>query len=251
MYKEKYLKYKTKYLDLKNQLGGNSDSNIIQDGGSPPWWKKFFDSPNKQKVEDKNQKPIAPQTQSIQEQLENGELLIKDYLKGDDTKPTYIIINPTKKLYKKNDFNHLMLPIDYPNRNGIPLFTENSFIILKKSSNSKSNTDIFWWGMSVPVGFLINYVNIAVYVIVTSGMGSTYLCTSIYAFEDLLKINFNILNVDPTKRQHYVEFITNLIKCGYESILYIEKMFGNSKNHLKNILVGSLVNIQNLADGKY
>jgi hypothetical protein len=31
MYKEKYLKYKTKYLDLKNQLGGNS--NIIQDGG--------------------------------------------------------------------------------------------------------------------------------------------------------------------------------------------------------------------------
>jgi hypothetical protein len=32
MYKEKYLKYKTKYLDLKNQLGG--DPNIIQDGGN-------------------------------------------------------------------------------------------------------------------------------------------------------------------------------------------------------------------------
>ena len=33
MYKKKYLKYKTKYLDLTNQLGGNS--NIIQDGGGP------------------------------------------------------------------------------------------------------------------------------------------------------------------------------------------------------------------------
>ena len=33
MCKEKYLKYKTKYIDLQNQLGGNSDSNIIQDGG--------------------------------------------------------------------------------------------------------------------------------------------------------------------------------------------------------------------------
>jgi hypothetical protein len=31
MYKEKYLKYKTKYLELKNQLGGIS--NTIQEGG--------------------------------------------------------------------------------------------------------------------------------------------------------------------------------------------------------------------------
>jgi hypothetical protein len=31
MYKEKYLKYKTKYLDLKSQIGG--DPNIIQEGG--------------------------------------------------------------------------------------------------------------------------------------------------------------------------------------------------------------------------
>jgi hypothetical protein len=57
MYKKKYLKYKTKYLELKNQLGGNSDYNIIQDGGSTPLWEKIFGSPNKQKVEDK--KPIA------------------------------------------------------------------------------------------------------------------------------------------------------------------------------------------------
>ena len=33
MYKEKYLKYKTKYLELKNQLGGIS--NTIQEGGAP------------------------------------------------------------------------------------------------------------------------------------------------------------------------------------------------------------------------
>ena len=31
MYKEKYLKYKTKYLELKIQLGG--DPNILQEGG--------------------------------------------------------------------------------------------------------------------------------------------------------------------------------------------------------------------------
>jgi hypothetical protein len=38
MYKEKYLKYKTKYLDLKSQLGG--DPNIIQEGGVFGWTKK-------------------------------------------------------------------------------------------------------------------------------------------------------------------------------------------------------------------
>jgi hypothetical protein len=46
MYKEKYLKYKSKYLELKNQIGG--DSNIIQKGGG--WWsnKKFeLDEPDK------------------------------------------------------------------------------------------------------------------------------------------------------------------------------------------------------------
>ena len=32
MYKEKYLKYKTKYLELKSQLDGSP--NTIQDGGS-------------------------------------------------------------------------------------------------------------------------------------------------------------------------------------------------------------------------
>jgi hypothetical protein len=31
MYKEKYIKYKTKYLELKNYLDNNS--NIMQDGG--------------------------------------------------------------------------------------------------------------------------------------------------------------------------------------------------------------------------
>ena len=32
MYKEKYIKYKTKYIALQNYLGGNS--NIIQDGAT-------------------------------------------------------------------------------------------------------------------------------------------------------------------------------------------------------------------------
>jgi hypothetical protein len=35
MYKEKYLKYKTKYLDLKSQIG--SHPNIIQEGGGGSW----------------------------------------------------------------------------------------------------------------------------------------------------------------------------------------------------------------------
>jgi hypothetical protein len=36
MYKEKYIKYKTKYLELKSQL--DSGPNIIQEGGGPKWW---------------------------------------------------------------------------------------------------------------------------------------------------------------------------------------------------------------------
>jgi hypothetical protein len=37
MYKEKYLKYKTKYLELKNQLD-SYPPNIIQEGGGGGWW---------------------------------------------------------------------------------------------------------------------------------------------------------------------------------------------------------------------
>ena len=32
MYKEKYLKYKTKYITLKNQLGGFTIKNYVVDG---------------------------------------------------------------------------------------------------------------------------------------------------------------------------------------------------------------------------
>ena len=38
MYKEKYLKYKTKYLDLKNEISG--EPNTLQDGGG--LWDKLF-----------------------------------------------------------------------------------------------------------------------------------------------------------------------------------------------------------------
>jgi hypothetical protein len=41
MYKKKYLKYKTKYLALKNQLDNNT--NIIQDGGGLFEWLGFYD----------------------------------------------------------------------------------------------------------------------------------------------------------------------------------------------------------------
>jgi hypothetical protein len=46
MYKEKYLKYKTKYLELKNQLDGIS--NTIQEGGGWfwPWASSTQDDPN-------------------------------------------------------------------------------------------------------------------------------------------------------------------------------------------------------------
>jgi hypothetical protein len=44
MYKEKYLKYKTKYLELKNQLDGIS--NTIQEGGSWSWLWSTQDKPN-------------------------------------------------------------------------------------------------------------------------------------------------------------------------------------------------------------
>ena len=36
MYKEKYLKYKTKYLDLKNEISG--EPNTLQDGGGYFFW---------------------------------------------------------------------------------------------------------------------------------------------------------------------------------------------------------------------
>jgi len=41
LYYKKYLKYKTKYLELKHQLDGNP--NTIQDGGGMFEWVGFYD----------------------------------------------------------------------------------------------------------------------------------------------------------------------------------------------------------------
>jgi hypothetical protein len=60
MYKEKYLKYKTKYLDLQSQLGGNP--NIIQEGGVWVW--PFTSSANKPPPPPPPPPPPKPTSQS-------------------------------------------------------------------------------------------------------------------------------------------------------------------------------------------
>jgi hypothetical protein len=111
MYKEKYLKYKTKYLELKNQLDGIS--NIIQDGGGRSWfWPLSWstqDNPNIEIektesnlniTEKKNNIPLYInrhlQTISIQISLDNEKEMDTNY-----QNTIAQLTNEKKLIYKK------------------------------------------------------------------------------------------------------------------------------------------------------
>ena len=79
MYKEKYIKYKTKYIALQNYLGGNS--NIIQDGAT-------FEEDNSPALRNGNTKLIT-------------EVLYEDAFNNYKKRPSEIILNNIiKYLYK-------------------------------------------------------------------------------------------------------------------------------------------------------
>jgi hypothetical protein len=167
----------------------------------------------------------------FKEALENGQLLVANYIKkGDDIlQPTYIIINPTEEFYTINKFNRVIHP---------EIYTENSFIILKKSSNPNSNNDTFWQqGLSVPVGFFINYdsFNNFHFYVIEKTTDQEYLCTHIFTYNQFLYNKFKTVT-NSLEEQYYVEFLTKLVECGYESIDYIHSKFRYENYAIENFI---------------
>ena len=77
MYKEKYLKYKTKYLELKNQLDGIS--NTIQEGGGGSWpWPWPTSTQN-----DPNIRIIKTTTELKIQDIQNNVTLLINRTQGD------------------------------------------------------------------------------------------------------------------------------------------------------------------------
>jgi hypothetical protein len=172
----------------------------------------------------------------FKEALENGQLLVANYIKkGDDIlQPTYIIINPTEKFYTINKFNRVIHP---------EIYTENSFIILKKSSNPNSNNDTFWQqGLSVPVGFFINYdsFNNFHFYVIEKTTDQEYLCTHIFTYNQFLYNKFKTVT-NSLEEQYYVEFLTKLVECGYESIDYIHSKFRYENYAIVNFAIENFI----------
>ena len=151
MYKEKYLKYKTKYLDLKNQLDSNYNIiqdggkyNIIQDGGCNSAGIKGICDPNMGPVIDKmTHDKIIEQKKLDKNSLENATVKVIDYVKKINCYPTNIIINPTPQFYEKNQIKPYKIDKNI-------LEKEKSFIILKRHID-------FCKRKSIVVGLLVNY----------------------------------------------------------------------------------------------
>jgi hypothetical protein len=94
MYKEKYFKYKTKYLDLKSQL--DDAPNIIQNGGR--WW-DIFGMSEKQKTAD--EKAAAEKATAVK--VAAGEKVVAEntLTTKADNKQLRSTINLTKKINPK------------------------------------------------------------------------------------------------------------------------------------------------------
>ena len=149
MYKEKYLKYKTKYIALKNQLGGQRP--IIM-----PGYDKSQQPPPAQLAPQPPALPALEKTE-IHHQLESGEISLVNYLKNDNL-TTMIIINSTNDFYRTNTF------FNFSNSRETLLPVKDALIILKKPTSLELNNLILWQDKII-VGLLIDNVKQQIYVL--------------------------------------------------------------------------------------
>jgi hypothetical protein len=248
MYKEKYLKYKTKYLDLKNQLGGNS--NIIQDGGRGPIMRALFgkSSGDLQKEEnarkDKEREtkikvnmtiPDRTETRAL---LEEGELLMQEHIRKNKAETTtHTIIFPTEIFYKMNYINNT--PKEKSMGHEMKYTKDkDAFIILQKSIK---HNNIIWKEMTTDVfiGLLINYIKNKIFVIQwesynythSSGYQYQYQFREIEEIIKMLEYNYetydsNIIYIE--QRGLFKEYIEMLIECLTESIRFLSDHIPNN-----------------------
>ena len=196
MYKEKYLKYKTKYTALKNQL--DSNYNIIQDGGVEAICEPIltYDEMEAQKEANKGS-------------LENGTLKVIDYVKKINYSPKKIIINPNSKFYTDNSIETYEITKDI-------LKIGESFIILISSIDLCKNI----YSGSV-VGLLVNYLDKNKFFVLEYVRGALFFKTY-QEVNKRLKERFKI--DDNQSTSEFLVNLTNLLKLFKECNFHIKYM---------------------------
>jgi hypothetical protein len=251
MYKEKYLKYKTKYLELKNQLGGNS--NIIQDGGGGSVMTALFGKSSgdikKEEARQKEEKEARqkeeketkirvninlPDKTDTQALLEEGKLLMHEHIRTNKESLTaHTIIFPTEIFYKNNPIEYATKENDIYYKDSDMKYTNDAFIILQKSI--KHNDISNWDNMTTDVfiGLLINYIKNQIFVIQWEPFYSYKKPTVCrYQFREIKEtitrlkdqhVIYGHHNKFKNDRVLFNEYIEMLIECLTESIRFLSE----------------------------
>ena len=224
MFKEKYLKYKTKYLELKSQLDGSP--NTIQDGGSLFSFLSNLFAPSKatkatiaarEAAKEPNDKikliKLSKKTEN-HINLENGKLKVIDYLNNPlkyNSEKT-IIINPEIEFYKENIFSppYNDGKLNLITRDVIPITTD-VFVILK---NQLINDPAY----TQTIGLIINPNKLTFFVIAWDNV-SNFQCTEIDS-------HINYIKSLPSKYISNEKEILN--ECLDASLAYLSLHFPNS-----------------------
>ena len=204
MYKEKYLKYKTKYTALKNQL--DSNYNIIQDGGVVPSICEPLLTYEEREAQKKANKVS----------LENGTLKVIDYVRKINYSPKTIIINPNPNFYTDNSIETYEIKHDI-------LKKDESFIILT-SPIDLCNIVL----SSRVVGLLVNYLDENKFFVIEY-VNDDLFYKPYQEVNDRFMQMFNIFNNTGNKPNYkmqsdFIVNITNLLKLFKECKFHIGDM---------------------------
>jgi hypothetical protein len=173
---------------------------------------------------------IKKRTQVINEKvivqkLENGDLLLYDYLIGrnDTEELTNTIINPTEKFYTQNNFTGNMLP----NINVFIVLNKELFIEDDRYAITNINDEL--QNIKLPVGILINFINDQIYVIIQETQYSkNVMKADSYSVKELSEFDkYSVYNKVEYKYLHY-RLIDNLINCLKESKNVIKLLNNNN-----------------------
>jgi len=244
MYKEKYIKYKTKYNALQNQLGGIRP--IIPDGyGQKPSPQKPPPKPTppppkptppppkppppkppppKPTPPKSPPKPAPPEPPALEEStnsplLANGQLSLMDYIKGHikdaRTISTTINIIPIGKFYDINKFfinDEEMTPLK-------------DVRIIFRTPSILELDNMTYWVDKIIIGLLINNLTQQIFVLEWNKNKNMFNYKSIKDIFMVLTFFQKIFNKATLKLKlgkqafnQYIEILTNILNTGFEYI---------------------------------
>jgi hypothetical protein len=165
----------------------------------------------------------------IVQKLENGDLLLDDYLIGrnnteqlnDTEQLTNIIINPTEQFYTKNNFTDML-----PNIN---VFIVLNKLFIEDDRYAIKNINYELQNIKLPVGILINFIENQIYVIIQETQYSYNVMKSdSYSVKELSEFDKYYIYNKVSYLYLYYRLIDNLINCLKESKNVIKLLNNNN-----------------------